>query len=82
MNVTVFWDEDDKKRNMEAVGFSEMFQKMVIYIATEFKFSTVRHVVLTLFKGNKAKFKEALKKHLNTHTFSSADENFRYKDGL
>jgi len=44
VNVTVFWGEDVKKRNMEAVGFPEMSQKMVIYIAIEFKFSTVRHV--------------------------------------
>lgn len=33
VNVTVFWDEDDKKRNIEAVGFSKMSPKMIIYIA-------------------------------------------------
>jgi hypothetical protein len=45
VNVTVFWDEDDKKRNMEAVGFSEMTHKIVMYITVEFKFSTGRHLV-------------------------------------
>ena len=44
MNVTVFWDEDDKKPNIEAVAFSEMSPK-ISYIAIEFKFSAVRHVV-------------------------------------
>jgi hypothetical protein len=32
-------------------------------------------------KNEKTKFKAALKKYLNTHSFYSVDEFFMYKDG-
>jgi hypothetical protein len=35
---------------------------------------------LTIRKNEKAKFKVALRKYLNTHSFYSADEFFRRKD--
>jgi hypothetical protein len=37
---------------------------------------------VTIFKNTKAKFKEALRKYLNTHSFYSVDELFMCKDDL
>ena len=35
-----------------------------------------------IFKNNKAKFREALRKHLHTHSFYHVDEFFMCKDDL
>jgi len=37
---------------------------------------------VTILKNNKAKFKAALRKFLNTHPFYSVDKCFMYKDDL
>jgi hypothetical protein len=37
---------------------------------------------LTILKNDKAKFKTALRKHLNTHSFYYVDEFFMCKDHL
>jgi hypothetical protein len=51
--------------------------KSIIYAGIKI-FSTVSHVVcsLTILKNDKAKFKAALRKYLNTHTFYRVDEAF------
>jgi hypothetical protein len=42
-------------------------------------FSSLPHS-LTILKNEKAKFKVALKKYLNTHSFYTVDEYFMCKD--
>jgi len=46
------------------------------------KFSTVYHAVRQSLRIKKAKFKAALRKDLNTHSFYPVDEFFMCKDDL
>jgi hypothetical protein len=56
------------------------FQKSTFYAGIKI-FNSLPHS-LTVLKNEKAKFKLALRKYLNTHSFYSVDEFFMCKDYL
>jgi len=79
--MTAFWDEDVKKRNMEALGFFWNVPENGNLHSYWIQIFSSSPRSLTLFKNDKAKFKEALRKQTHIH-FYSADDIFRCKDGL
>jgi hypothetical protein len=58
-----------------------LFSKKNIFYAGIKIFNSLPSSV-TILKNNKAKFKAALRKFLNTHSFYSVDKCFMYKDDL
>jgi hypothetical protein len=55
-----------------------VFKKSTFY--TGIRILKILPCILTILKNEKAKFKVALRKYLNTHSFYSVDEFLMYKD--